>query len=149
MDIQDILNVLPHRYPFLLVDRVLECNPGESLVAIKNVTFNEPFFQGHFPQQAVMPGVLILEALAQACGLLAFRSHSAATGNDASGNDGLIYLLGIDNARFKRPVQPGDRLRLEALHKRTVRGIWMFASKATVDDVLVAEADIMCTMREG
>jgi len=142
MDIQEIMGHLPHRYPFLMVDKVVECHPGEMLVGVKNVTINEPFFTGHFPQRPVMPGVLILEALAQACGLLAFRTQT-----DDLPDDAIFYLVGIDNARFKRPVEPGDQLRLEVHHKRTMRGIWMFEGRATVDGSVAAEAEIRCTMR--
>lgn len=141
MDINEISNLLPHRYPFLLVDRVLECHPGESLVAIKNVTINEPFFTGHFPRFPVMPGVLIIEAMAQACGLLAFK-----TNNDRP--NGIFYLVGVEDARFKRPVGPGDQLRLESRLKRTIRGVWMFDAEATVDGHLVAACEIRCTMRD-
>ncbi|MCS4505651.1 3-hydroxyacyl-[acyl-carrier-protein] dehydratase FabZ [wastewater metagenome] len=143
MDCHEIKNYLPHRYPFLLVDRVRECVPGESIEAIKNVTVNEPFFQGHFPQRAVMPGVLILEALAQACGLLAFRTQQV-TPDDSK----LFYLVGIDKAKFKRPVEPGDCLTLEARFNRNMRGIWMFAVEARVDGAVAASAEIRCTMRE-
>ena len=143
MDINEIRNTLPHRYPFLLVDRVLEFNAGKSLVAIKNVTVNEPFFQGHFPEKPVMPGVLILEALAQATGLLAFRSE----GRDAA-RDSLYYFVGIDKARFKRPVEPGDQLRLSVEVLKVKRGIWVFNTKASVDDKVAATAVIMCTERK-
>ncbi|MEE9422020.1 MAG: 3-hydroxyacyl-ACP dehydratase FabZ [Gammaproteobacteria bacterium] len=143
MDIKEILNLLPHRYPFLLVDRVTELKLGESLSAYKNVTFNEPFFLGHFPQQPVMPGVLILEALAQATGLLAFR-----TSTQQAERDSLYYLVGIDKARFKIPVVPGDQLNLDVVLKRTKRGIWLFDTKATVDNKTVATAEIMCTERK-
>ena len=143
MDIKEILNLLPHRYPFLLVDRVTELTLGESLSAYKNVTFNEPFFLGHFPQQPVMPGVLILEALAQATGLLAFR-----TSTQQAERDSLYYLVGIDKARFKIPVVPGDQLNLDVVLKRTKRGIWLFDTKATVDNKTVATAEIMCTERK-
>ncbi len=143
MDINDIKNLLPHRYPFLLVDRVLEFNAGESLVGIKNVSVNEPFFQGHFPEKAVMPGVLIIEALAQATGLLAFSS-----GKEGGERDTLYYLVGVDNARFKQPVVPGDQLRLEVTVTRQKRGIWVFDTKATVDDKVAATAVIMCTERK-
>lgn len=142
MDIHQILNHLPHRYPFLLVDRVVESKPGESLAAIKNVTINEPFFQGHFPIRPVMPGVLILEAMAQACGLLAFATEGEAPGST------IFYLVGVDNARFKRPVEPGDQVRLESRIARRRRGIWVFDARASVDGQLVAEAEIMCTMRD-
>jgi 3-hydroxyacyl-[acyl-carrier-protein] dehydratase len=143
MDINEIRNTLPHRYPFLLVDRVLEFEPGKSLVAIKNVSVNEPFFQGHFPEKPVMPGVLILEALAQATGLLAFRSE----GRDAA-RDSLYYFVGIDKARFKRPVEPGDQLRLAVDVIKVKRGIWVFNTEATVDGKVVATAVIMCTERK-
>ena len=143
MDINEIKNLLPHRYPFLLVDRVLEFNPGESLVAIKNVSVNEPYFQGHFPEKPVMPGVLIIEALAQATGLLAF-----STGNKGAERETLYYLVGIDNARFKQPVIPGDQLRLEVTVTKQKRGIWVFDTKATVDGKVAATAVIMCTERK-
>jgi len=141
MDINDITSLLPHRYPFLLIDRVVECVPGELLIGIKNVTMNEPYFAGHFPGHPVMPGVLILEALAQACGLLAFK-----TAGDRP--NGIFYLVGVENARFKRPVIPGDQLRLEAKLKRAIRGVWMFETQATVDGNFVAECEIRCAMRE-
>ena len=143
MDINEIKNLLPHRYPFLLVDRVLEFNPGESLVGIKNVSVNEPFFQGHFPEKPVMPGVLIIESLAQATGLLAF-----STGNKGAERETLYYLVGIDNARFKQPVIPGDQLRLEVTVTKQKRGIWVFDTKATVDGKVAATAVIMCTERK-
>ncbi len=143
MDINEIKNTLPHRYPFLLVDRVLEFEPGKSLVAIKNVTVNEPFFQGHFPEKPVMPGVLILEALAQATGLLAFRTE----GRDAA-RDSLYYFVGIDKARFKRPVEPGDQLRLSVEVLKVKRGIWVFDTEATVEGKIAATAVIMCTERK-
>jgi 3-hydroxyacyl-[acyl-carrier-protein] dehydratase len=143
MDINEIKNLLPHRYPFLLVDRVLEFKAGESLVAIKNVSVNEPFFQGHFPEKPVMPGVLILEALAQATGLLAFRSE-----NQGAERDTLYYLVGIDNARFKQPVVPGDQLRLEVTVTKQKRGIWVFDTVAAVDGKVAATAVIMCTERK-
>ena len=143
MDINEILTLLPHRYPFLLVDRVVEFKAGESLVAIKNVTINEPFFQGHFPEKPVMPGVLILEALAQATGLLAFRTESRGAERDS-----LYYSVGIDNARFKRPVEPGDQLRLSVTLIKTKRGIWVFDTDATVDGQTAATATIMCTERK-
>jgi 3-hydroxyacyl-[acyl-carrier-protein] dehydratase len=143
MDINEILRLLPHRYPFLLVDRVLEFEPGKSLVGIKNVTINEPFFQGHFPEKPVMPGVLILEALAQATGLLAFRTE-----NRGAERDSLYYFVGIDNARFKRPVEPGDQLRLAVKLIKTKRGIWVFDTDATVDGHTAATATIMCTERK-
>jgi 3-hydroxyacyl-[acyl-carrier-protein] dehydratase len=143
MDINAIRNTLPHRYPFLLVDRVLSFEAGKSLVGIKNVTFNEPFFQGHFPEKPVMPGVLILEALAQATGLLAFNSESRGAQRDS-----LYYLVGIDSARFKQPVEPGDQLRLSVTVTKQKRGIWVFDTVATVDDRIAASAVIMCTERK-
>jgi len=139
---------LPHRYPFLLVDRVLDYGPGEWLLALKNVTANEPFFGGHFPQQAIMPGVLLIEGMAQACGLLAFvtREHEP----DAVLPEGapLFYLVGVDDAKFKRPVIPGDALQFRVSLQRVVRGIWLFQGQAHVDGRLAAAADIRCTMRE-
>ncbi|WP_297528999.1 3-hydroxyacyl-ACP dehydratase FabZ [Thiohalobacter sp.] len=143
LDINQIMQHLPHRYPFLLIDRVLSYTPGETLLGYKNVTFNEPFFQGHFPQKPIMPGVLIIEALAQATGLLAFR-----TVEQKAERDTLYYLVGVDKVRFKRPVEPGDRLMLEVKVKTTRRGIWVFDAEARVDDQLVASAEIMCTERE-
>jgi len=143
MDINEILQHLPHRYPFLLIDRVTEFNAGESLVGYKNVTYNEPFFQGHFPQRPIMPGVLILEAMAQATGLLAFK-----TVDYGARRESLYYLVGMDKARFKRPVGPGDRLVLRAKLLRSRRGIWVFDCDARVDGNLVASAEIMCTEQE-
>lgn len=143
MEITDIMRHLPHRYPFLLVDRVLELTPGERIVAVKNVTMNEPHFPGHFPHHPVMPGVLIIEALAQAAGLLAFKTADREVGPDT-----VIYFVGIDNARFKRPVVPGDQLRLEAQITRHLRGIWKFDARALVDGKLACEADLMCTLRD-
>lgn len=143
MDIHEIMKQLPHRYPILLVDRVLECKPGESLVAVKNVTINEPYFTGHFPSRPVMPGVLILEALAQATGLLAF-----ATVGTPPGEDSLYYFVGIDKARFRKPVEPGDQLVLEVVLKRSMRGMWKFDAAAKVDGQVVCEGELMCTARE-
>ena len=142
MDIQGILKQLPHRYPFLLVDRVLELERNTRIKAIKNVTFNEPFFTGHFPGRPVMPGVLILEALAQAAGLLAFD----AMGKVPDENN-IYYFVGIDSARFKRPVVPGDQLVLEISIDRVRAGIWKFKGIASVDGEVAAEAALMCTMR--
>lgn len=142
MNIRQILEYLPHRYPFLLVDRVLECEPGKSIVAMKNVTMNEHFFVGHFPRFPVMPGVLIIEALAQTAAILTFQTH----GHQADDNS-LYYFVGIDNARFKRPVVPGDTLTLHAEIKRQTRGIWFFTTRAMVDGQLASEADLMCTLR--
>lgn len=138
MDIHEILKQLPHRYPFLLVDRVLDYTPGESLVAIKNVTMNEPFFPGHFPRRPVMPGVLILEAMAQATGLLAFAS--IGTPDEKS----LYYFAGVDSARFRKPVEPGDQLRMEVKVLRRMRTIWKFECVATVDGEVVCDAQLMC-----
>lgn len=139
MDIKEIQEYLPHRYPFLLVDRVVELNVGESIVAIKNVSINEPFFQGHFPQIAVMPGVLIVEAMAQAAGILGFKT------SDKTPADGSIYLfVGADNVRFKRQVVPGDQLVLKVEYVSDRRGIWKFKCHSYVDDKLAASADIIC-----
>jgi 3-hydroxyacyl-[acyl-carrier-protein] dehydratase len=143
MDIQQILQHLPHRYPFLLIDRVTEFKAGESLVGYKNVTYNEPFFLGHFPERPVMPGVLILEAMAQATGLLAFRTVERGAKRES-----LYFLVGIDKARFKKPVEPGDRLELRATLLRAKRGIWVFECESRVDDKLVASAEIMCTEQD-
>lgn len=143
IDIHEIQRLLPHRYPFLLVDRVIQYTPGEHLVAIKNITFNEPQFTGHFPQRVIMPGVLILEALAQATGLLAFK-----TADDVQSDNALYYLAGIDNARFKKPVEPGDQLRLEVKLVKNKRNFWKFSAEASVDDEIVVTADIMCVHQE-
>ncbi len=137
------MSMLPHRYPFLLVDKVLECVPFESIVAVKNVTYNEPFFTGHFPKNPVMPGVLILESMAQATGVLAF--HSAKT---TSKSNAMYYLVGVDKARFKSPVGPGDQLILRANLKRQIRGIYRFEATAHVDDELVSSAEFMTTEME-
>ena len=142
MDIQEILAHIPHRYPMLLVDRVLDCEPGKRILAIKNVTINEPFFSGHFPHHPVMPGVLIVEAMAQAATILSFRTLGTKP-DDKS----VYYFVGIDEARFKRPVCPGDQLVLEVVLERKVRGIWKFDAKARVGEALAAEAKIMCTVR--
>lgn len=141
MDIKKIMALLPHRFPFLLVDRVLDCDSGNGIHAIKNVSMNEPFFQGHFPEKPVMPGVLIIEALAQATGLLAMAS--ADTPENA-----IYYLVGIDKARFKSPVEPGDQLHLDVQLIKRRRDIWLFDAKASVDDRLAASAEIMCTPRD-
>ncbi|MGH8701673.1 MAG: 3-hydroxyacyl-ACP dehydratase FabZ [Burkholderiales bacterium] len=142
IDINKILEYLPHRYPFLLIDRVLSCEPGKRLAALKNVTINEPFFQGHFPHQPVMPGVLIIESMAQACAILTFHSEQHQADERL-----IYYLVGIDNARFKKPVLPGDTLRLEVALERHVRSIWKFTAQALVADAVVAEAEMMCTVR--
>lgn len=143
LDIHEILKHLPHRYPFLLIDRVTEYEVDSHLIGYKNVTHNEPYFTGHFPQRPVMPGVLILEALAQATGLLAFRS----TGRVPDENS-LYYFVGIDNARFKRVVEPGDQLILSVKYLKRKRGIWKFKAEASVDGGSVCTADIMCAERE-
>lgn len=142
MQIREIMEHLPHRYPMLLIDRVLSCEPGKEIVALKNVTINEPFFNGHFPHHPVMPGVLIVEAMAQAAAILAFKTF-----NLKSDSDSVYYFVGIDEARFKKPVTPGDRLILKAQILRNLRGIWKFSAQALVDDVLVSEAELLCTMR--
>lgn len=143
LDIRAILEHLPHRYPMLLVDRVLELEKGKRIVAVKNVSINEPFFTGHFPYLPVMPGVLQVEALAQAAGILSFQTMGRVS--DAST---VYYFVGIDSARFKRPVVPGDQLRLEVEIVRISRSIWKYAGKATVDGQVAAEAELMCTLRE-
>ncbi len=143
IDIHEIQRLLPHRYPFLLIDRVIEFVPGEHLVGIKNITFNEPQFTGHFPQRVIMPGVLILEALAQATGLLAFK-----TADHIRSDEALYYLAGIDNARFKKPVEPGDQLRLEVKLIKNKRNLWKFSGEASVDGEVVVSADIMCVNQE-
>ncbi len=142
MDIRGILEHLPHRYPFLLVDRVLEIVKGERIVAIKNVSMNEPYFVGHFPHLPVMPGVLQIEALAQAAGILSFQSMGRK-----SDVDSVYYFVGIDNARFKRPVSPGDQLRLAVSITRVSRGIWKYTGVATVNGETAAQADLMCALR--
>jgi 3-hydroxyacyl-[acyl-carrier-protein] dehydratase len=142
MDIHEILTRLPHRYPFLLVDRVLELERGKTLRALKNVTMNEPFFAGHFPHRPVMPGVMILEALAQAAAILAFDNLDVRPDDKT-----VFYFAGIDRARFKRPVEPGDQLMLHVTLDRMKAGIVKFTTAARVDTALVAEADLMCTMR--
>jgi len=142
LDINEILKYLPHRYPFLLVDRVLSCEPGKDITAIKNVTINEPFFGGHFPHYPVMPGVLIIEALAQAAALLTLKTANLQTNEDS-----LYYFVGIDRARFKKPVQPGDQLILKATILRERIGIWKYSARAEVDGRIAAEAELMCTMR--
>lgn len=144
MDIYEVLKHLPHRYPFLMVDRVLEFEPGKSLVAIKNVSVNEPYFPGHFPERPVMPGVLIMEALAQATGILAFKTMNMQPTDRSS----LYLFVGIDNARFKSQVIPGDVLRLEVEVKRTIRNIWKFNAVAKVEDKVVATAELMCAESE-
>jgi len=142
MDIHQILKMLPHRYPFLLVDRVLQLDKGKSIVALKNVTINEPFFNGHFPHRPVMPGVLMLEALAQAAALLSFHTMDVVPDENT-----IYYFAGIDGARFKRPVEPGDALTLMVELDRMKSGIFKFKAKAMVGAELAVEAELMCTMR--
>lgn len=140
---EEIKTFLPHRYPFLLVDRVLDCIPGETLTAIKNVSVNEPYFVGHFPQTAIMPGVLIIEALAQATGILGFRTMSETPRDD------LLYMLvGVDDVRFKRQVIPGDQLTLKVKLERKSRIIWKFTCEASVDGELVTTANMLCAATE-
>ncbi len=143
MDIHKVLSILPHRYPFLLIDKVIEFEPDKRLLGLKNVTFNEPYFAGHFPVRPVMPGVLIVEAMAQATGLLAMESRPGEIGEKS-----LFYLVGIDKARFKQPVEPGDQLFVEVEVLQIRRGIWRFTGMACVDDKTVATANIMCTARD-
>jgi len=139
MYIEEIRQFLPHRYPFLLVDRVTECTPGETITAIKNISVNEPQFTGHFPNQAIMPGVLIIEALAQTTGLLGFRTMSEEPSDDI-----LYMLVGVDNVRFKRQVVPGDQLVMKAKIERRSKVIWKFSCEATVDGELVTAANLLC-----
>lgn len=143
LDIHEVLRYLPHRYPFLLVDRVLDYTKGESLRAIKNVSVNEPQFTGHFPHRPVMPGVLILEALAQATGILAFISTDSRPSEDS-----LYYFVGIDKARFKQPVEPGDQLVMDVSVSRRMKDIWKFDAQAKVNDKVVASAELMCARAE-
>ena len=143
MPIDEVLGHLPHRYPFLLVDRVIECIPGKSLVALKNVTINEPFFPGHFPHRPVMPAVLILEAMAQATGILALRTLDRLPSRDE-----MYYFVGVDNARFRHPVEPGDQLVIEIDLIRTTRNIWKVAGRGRVGERLVASADLMGALRD-
>jgi 3-hydroxyacyl-[acyl-carrier-protein] dehydratase len=143
MDIHEVMEHLPHRYPFLLVDRVLQCEPGKTIEAVKNVTINEPFFQGHFPHHPVMPGVLIMEALAQAAGILSFKTMGTKPDENS-----VFYFVGIDNARFKKPVTAGDQLHLHIEILRQMRGIWKFKAVARVDGEVVAEAELMCAKRD-
>jgi len=142
LDINQIKQYLPHRYPLLLVDRVLNWESGKSIDAIKNVTINEEFFNGHFPNKPVMPGVMTIEALAQTSALLAFLTMGQKPDENA-----VVYFLGIDKARFKRPIEPGDQLHMHVDILRHSRGIWKFQARATVDDQLAVEAELMCTMR--
>lgn len=143
MDIHQILKRLPHRYPMLLVDRVRELEKNVRILTVKNVTINEPFFNGHFPHRPVMPGVLILEAMAQSAALLSFASAEIDPGDDT-----VVYFAGIDSARFKRPVEPGDQLLIEASIDRVKGGIYKYKAQATVDGEVAASAELMCTMRK-
>lgn len=142
MDIHEILKYLPHRYPFLLVDRVLSCESGKEIVALKNVTINEPFFSGHFPHHPIMPGVLIIEALAQAAALLTLKTADLKVDSDS-----VYYFVGIDEARFKKPVYAGDQLILKVAIARQLKGVWKYSARAEVDGKVVTEAKLMCTMR--
>ena len=141
LDINQIMKILPHRHPFLLVDRILEIETGKRIVGLKNVTVNEPFFPGHFPGHPVMPGVLIIEAMAQVAGILAYQS-------DESLRDKVTYFVGIDNAKFRKPVVPGDQIRFEIEATGCKRGIWIFSAKAFVDGKLVTEAELKATFAE-
>jgi 3-hydroxyacyl-[acyl-carrier-protein] dehydratase len=143
MDIHEIMRRLPHRYPIILVDRVLEIEPGKRIAALKNVSINEPVFMGHFPHYPVMPGVLIIESLAQAAAILSF-----VTFDKRADRNSVYYFAGIDNARFKRPVGPGDQLRLEVELLREMRGIGKFSARALVDGQVAAEADLLCAYRQ-
>jgi 3-hydroxyacyl-[acyl-carrier-protein] dehydratase len=144
LDINAILKQLPHRYPFLLVDRVLECHKGKSIRAIKNVTYNEPFFPGHFPYRPVMPGVMIIEALAQTAGILAFITAGVFPDENTR-----FYFVGIDKARFRKPVEPGDQIVLTATLERAFKGIWKFSTSALVDNAEVAHAEMMVAPEVG
>jgi 3-hydroxyacyl-[acyl-carrier-protein] dehydratase len=144
MGINEIKEYLPHRYPMLLVDRVLDYEIGKRITAIKNVTVNEEFFNGHFPHKPVMPGVLMIEALAQTAAILSFM-----TMNVKPDENSVVYFVGIDNARFKRPVEPGDQLTMEIEILRTSRGIWKYKATASVDGKVAVEADLMCTIRSN
>jgi 3-hydroxyacyl-[acyl-carrier-protein] dehydratase len=144
LDINQIKQYLPHRYPLLLVDRVLEWESGKTITAIKNVTANEEFFNGHFPHKPVMPGVLMIEALAQTAALLSFLTM----GQKPDVNS-VVYFVGIDGARFKRPVEPGDQLKMQVEILRTARGIWKYKAVGSVDGQVAVEAELMCTMRSA
>jgi 3-hydroxyacyl-[acyl-carrier-protein] dehydratase len=142
LEITEIMKYLPHRYPFLLVDRILEVEEGRFIRGLKNVTINEPFFPGHFPHHPVMPGVLIIEAMAQVAAILAFKTHGSVPDSDS-----VVYFAGIDHARFKRPVVPGDQLIMEATIKRQVRHIWKFSCLAKVGEETTVEAELMCAIK--
>lgn len=143
MDIHEILEHLPHRYPFVLIDRVLKMELGKEITALKNVTVNEPFFPGHFPYHPVMPGVLIVEAMAQAAAVLSFKTMDLKPTEES-----VYYFAGIDNARFKKPVSPGDQIIINVKIDRILKGIWKYKGVATVDDVIVAEAGMMCILKD-
>lgn len=144
MDIQEVMKHLPHRYPFLLVDRVLELVPNEHITAIKNVTINEPFFVGHFPHAPVMPGVLIVEAMAQAAAILSFKSQGVLPDDKL-----MVLFAGIDRVRFKRPVTPGDTLRFEMRFKRQMRSMWIYEGRAMVGDEVAVEVEqLMCAIKQ-
>ena len=142
MDIKEILEYLPHRYPFLLIDRVLEIDEGKRILALKNVTMNEPFFPGHFPHHPVMPGVLIVEAMAQAAAILSFKSMGIKPGDDS-----VVYFAGIDNVRFKRPVVPGDQIHFDVQITQNKRNIYKYEGVARVDGEVASEADLMCALK--
>jgi 3-hydroxyacyl-[acyl-carrier-protein] dehydratase len=142
MDIHEILDHLPHRYPFILIDRVISMELGNEIVALKNVTINEPFFPGHFPYHPVMPGVLIVEAMAQAAAILSFKTMGVKPSDDS-----VYYFAGIDSARFKRPVSPGDQIVFNVKIDRILKGIWKYAGVASVDGQIVAEAQMMCILK--
>ncbi|MDZ4140418.1 MAG: 3-hydroxyacyl-ACP dehydratase FabZ [Methylotenera sp.] len=142
MDIHEILDHLPHRYPFVLIDRVISMELGKEIFAIKNVSINEPFFPGHFPYHPVMPGVLIIEAMAQAAAILSFKTMDAKPNDDS-----VYYFAGIDSARFKRPVSPGDQIIINVKIDRILKGIWKYSGVATVDGAVVAEAQMMCILK--
>lgn len=146
MDINEIIELLPHRYPFLLIDRVLSMEPDKSIVALKNVTINEPFFPGHYPHHPVMPGVLIIEAMAQASALLSFKSMKAKPTENPN-EKSVYYFAGIDGARFRQPVGPGDQLIIKSTLVRSMRGLFKFKATAEVDGKLAAEAELMCTVK--
>jgi len=142
MDIHEILEHLPHRYPFVLIDRVISMELGKEITALKNVSVNEPYFPGHFPYHPVMPGVLIVEAMAQAAAILSFKTMNAKPNDDS-----VYYFAGIDSARFKKPVSPGDQLILNVKIDRILKGIWKYSGTATVDSSIVAEASMMCILK--
>lgn len=146
MDIEEIRRYLPHRYPFLLIDRIVEVEAGSHIRALKNVSANEPFFQGHFPGKAVMPGVLVIEAMAQAAGILGVKSGKKELGlSDEPEEDGIYFFVGIDKARFRKTVVPGDQIVFDVKLIRSRRGIWSFTAEARVDGQVVCDAEIMCT----